>query len=214
MYWHESSQPRALDHTMSTLLEIPRALHDIRLDLIRLNLPASNSDSHIYSENTLNTPAESINSEVLKAKYFTEARYYPNYATATGHSEFLKKRTPSDPLFTWVHLANFSDTTWGLDTTENKEGCQFTYPPPEKIVPRTIKSIVLETLGCSSGDKVDIDARVVYNLGNNNSTTDRVSISIRREGISAGTKISCTGLDPEKCSVEILFDGAIFVVSA
>ncbi|RVD80240.1 uncharacterized protein DFL_008141 [Arthrobotrys flagrans] len=88
---------------MYAAIEIPRALRDIRLDLIKLNqnLPANNSDNMAETS-----------SEVLEAKYFTEARYYPNYATATGHSEFLKQRTPSDTLFVWFYLKSSSTTTW------------------------------------------------------------------------------------------------------
>ncbi|KAK6357632.1 hypothetical protein TWF718_001940 [Orbilia javanica] len=188
-------------------MEIPRALRDLRLDLIRLCLPTSNSDG-----------MTEMNSEVLqvKAKYFTEARYYPDYATATGHPDFLKKRSPSASLLVCLHLGNFSTAAWELVTAECSGGCQFAYPPPEKILSETEKCIVLEALadsGSSSnlGDAYEIDAKVAYNLKNGDTTT-RVAISIKKGQISAETKVSCTGLDPEKYAVDGLFDGAIFVV--
>ncbi|KAK6516216.1 hypothetical protein TWF506_006125 [Arthrobotrys conoides] len=189
---------------MTSLIEIPRALRDIRLDLIRLtqNLPT------IYSGSL----AETVNSEVLRAKYFTEAGYYPNYATATGHSDFLQKRTSSSPLFVCIYLINCSSTLWELVTAESNRGCQFTYPIPEKLIPDTKKSIVFETLNTSDSSihKISIDAKLVYTLSSEKMT--KITISVRKEHVSADIKVSCTGLAPEKYAVEALFDGAIFFI--
>ncbi|KAK6362717.1 hypothetical protein TWF730_000173 [Orbilia blumenaviensis] len=183
---------------------------------------------------TLNTntipPATNIDgdlakgdSEVLRAKYFTEARYYPNYATATGHSEFVRRNDndPSNysctPLFTWVHIKNSCVDTWELVDAENSRGCQFTYPPPEKIRPETNERLVLETLeydGHDSGNELT-DAKLVYNCkrckpGNDEISIAEIEISIKRERVSAAdTKVLCKGLDTEKYTVDILFDGAV-----
>ncbi|KAF3198582.1 hypothetical protein TWF106_003143 [Orbilia oligospora] len=53
------------------VIEIPRALRDIRLDLIGLNqrLPTRDNSGGMAEV------AVNYNSEVLKAKYFTEASY-------------------------------------------------------------------------------------------------------------------------------------------
>ncbi|KAK6535928.1 hypothetical protein TWF281_000177 [Arthrobotrys megalospora] len=182
---------------MNAPIELPRTLRDIRIDLMRLKLPTSTSDS-----------IAKLDPEVLKAKYFTEGRYYPNYATATGHSEFLRERNPSDPFFVWFHIKNLSNTTWELITAEDSEWCQFTYPPPEKIMPGADKSIVLERLG-TDNPRNGIDVKVGYKLENDDT---EIVISIKKERVSAETDVSCTGLETEKYAVETLFDGAIFVV--
>ncbi|KAF3265153.1 hypothetical protein EYR41_002683 [Orbilia oligospora] len=202
---------------MVSLIEIPRALRDIRLDLIGLNqrLPARDNSDMQMAEVAVN-----YNSEVLKAKYFTEATYYPDYATATGHSKFLKQRTSFDPLFVWVHLRNCSATTWELFNAESNRECQFTYPPPERVIPETEKSIVLETLpdlytsesqSLTHGISISIPIDVKLSYALKNDKTTKISISIRKEHWGADTEVSCTGLAPEKYAVDSLFDGATFV---